>query len=78
MNDRAKLFASRVFDPTAVPILSKTPVDATLQIGKRAYRLYEQYGHREGHVGRDWLQAAREIRNDENASSYPSWGERTL
>ncbi len=48
----------------AAPMLGRTPVDATLQIGKRAYELYEQHGHREGHSDQDWLQAAREIRND--------------
>ena len=62
VNDRIKLLAYRVFDPTAAPLLSKQPVDQTSQISKRAYELYEQQGQRDGHAVQDWLQAEREIR----------------
>jgi hypothetical protein len=55
-----------VFDPTAVPLLAKKPVDVTPQIAKRAYELYEQQGRREGHAVQDWLQAEREIRKEES------------
>jgi hypothetical protein len=55
-----------VFDPTAVPLLAKKPVDVTLQIAKRAYELYERQGRREGHAVQDWLQAEREIRKEES------------
>jgi len=62
VTDRVKLFAYRVFDPTAAPLLGKTPADVTPQIARRAYELYEQRGHREGHADQDWLEAEREIR----------------
>jgi hypothetical protein len=62
VNDRVKLIAYRVFDPTAAPLLGKAPVDMTQQITRRAYELYEQRGHREGHADQDWLEAEREIR----------------
>jgi Protein of unknown function (DUF2934) len=35
-------------------------------IAKRAYELYEQEGHRDGHAAPDWLQAEREIREKES------------
>ncbi len=66
VNDRVKLLAYRVFDPTAAPLLAKRPVDVTPQIAKRAYELYERQGRREGHAVQDWLQAERKIRNDES------------
>ncbi len=34
VNDRVKLLAYRVFDPTAAPLLAKKPVDVTPQIAK--------------------------------------------
>jgi H+-transporting ATPase len=65
VNDRVKLLAYRVFDPTAAPLLAKRPVDVRPQIATRAYELYEQQGRREGHAVQDWLQAERAIRHDE-------------
>jgi H+-transporting ATPase len=65
LSDRVQLLAYRVFDPTAAPLLAKTPVDVTPQIAKRAYELYEQRGRQDGQAGRDWLEAEREIRKDE-------------
>jgi H+-transporting ATPase len=62
VSDRVKLFAYRVFDPTAEPLLSKMPVDQRPQIASRAYELYEQHGHQQGHADQDWLQAESEIR----------------
>ena len=64
VNDRVKLLAYRVFDPTAAPLLAKKPVDVTPQIAKRAYELYEQRGREEGRAVQDWRQAEREIRKD--------------
>jgi H+-transporting ATPase len=65
VNDRVKLLAYRVFDPTAAPLLlAKTSVDVTPQIAKRAYELYERRGRREGNAVQDWLQAEHEIRKD--------------
>ena len=66
VNDRVKLLAYRVFDPTAAPLLAKNPVDVTPQIAQRAYELYEQQGRREDHAVQDWLQAEREMRKDES------------
>ncbi len=67
VTDRVKLLTYRVFDPTATPLLAKTPVDVTPQIAGRAYELYERQGRREGHAVQDWLQAEREIRKDESS-----------
>jgi H+-transporting ATPase len=66
VNDRVKLLAYRVFDPTAAPLLAKTPVDVTPQIATRAYELYAQRGRREGHAVQDWIEAESEIRKDES------------
>jgi len=68
VSDRVKLMAYRVFDPTAVPLLDKKPVDETAQISQRAYERYEQHGHRDGHKEQNWLQAEREIRNDKRSN----------
>ena len=64
VNDRVKLLAYRVFDPTAAPLLAKKPVEVTPQIATRAYELYEQRGRRDGQAGQDWLEAEREIRDE--------------
>jgi len=64
VNDRVKLLAYRVFDPTAAPLLAKNPVDVTPQIAKRAYELYEHRGRKDGRAVQDWGQAEREIRKD--------------
>jgi H+-transporting ATPase len=64
VNDRVKLFAYRVFDPTAPPLLAGKSIDVTPQTARRAYELYEQRGHQSGRDVQDWLQAEREIRKD--------------
>jgi H+-transporting ATPase len=66
VNDRVKLLAYRIFDPTAAPLLAKAPVDLRPQIATRAYELYEQHGHQQGHTTQDWLQAEQEIRQAES------------
>jgi len=48
------------------PVKAKIPSNLTPQIAKRAYELYEQQGHREGHAVQDWGQAEREIRKEES------------
>jgi H+-transporting ATPase len=63
LNDRVKLLAYRIFDP----VKTKKPSDLTPQIAKRAYDLYEQQGHREGHSVQNWLQAEQETRKDETS-----------
>jgi H+-transporting ATPase len=65
LNDRVKLLAYRIFDPTQAPLLAKKPLDLTPQIAARAYELYEQRGRSEGHAGQDWLEAEHEIRENE-------------
>ncbi len=67
VNDRVKLFAYRVFDPTAAPLLAKVPMDRTPQIARRAYELYERRGRQEGRATQDWLQAEHELRHDESS-----------
>lgn len=62
VNDRIKLLAYRIFDPTAEPLLAKKQVVTTAQIARRAYELYEQRDHRTGHAAEDWAQAERELR----------------
>ena len=41
---------------------SRAGPDLTRRIGKRAYALYEEQGHMEGHAAQNWEQAEREIR----------------
>ena len=65
INDRMKLIAYRIFDPTEAPLLAKKPLDLTPQIAARAYGLYEQRGSQDGQAVQDWVKAEREIRKDE-------------
>jgi H+-transporting ATPase len=66
VNDRVKLLAYRILDPTAAPLLAREPVDMTTQIARRAYQLYERRGRRQGNAVLDWLQAECEIRKNES------------
>lgn len=61
VNDRIKLLAYRLFDPSGAPVLDRQPVARTAQIRVRAYKIYERSGHRDGHAVQDWVQAEREI-----------------
>jgi len=65
VNDRVKLFAYRMFDPSKTPLLSKRPLDLAPQIARRAYELYERRGRQNGRANQDWLEAEREIRKKE-------------
>jgi H+-transporting ATPase len=65
VNDRVKLLAYRIFDPTKAPLLAKKPFDLTPQIAARAYELYQERVRGESQADRDWLEAEREIRNDQ-------------
>lgn len=65
VNDRVKLLAYRVLDPTAAPLLGRKPVDVASQITTRAHELYEQRGRQDGRAVQDLGQAEREIRKDE-------------
>jgi H+-transporting ATPase len=63
LNDRVKLLAYRIFDPTGVPLLAKkSVVDLTPQIATRAYELYQERVHGESQADQDWHEAEREIR----------------
>ncbi|MGA8239618.1 MAG: HAD-IC family P-type ATPase, partial [Desulfobacterales bacterium] len=52
-------------DETKPEAKAKTPSDLTAQISKRAYKLYEERGRKDGSADQDWEQAEREIRKDE-------------
>jgi H+-transporting ATPase len=65
VNDRVKLVAYRIFDPTKAPLLLKKRLDLRPQIATRAYELYEQRGRGAGHADQDWLEAERETRQEE-------------
>ncbi len=60
VNDRLKLLAYRILDPSN----ATTPSDVTPRIARRAYELYEQRGRQDGRAGQDWEQAEHEIRED--------------
>jgi H+-transporting ATPase len=60
VNDRVKLLAYRIFDPVKV----KAQEDLTPKIATRAYELYEQEGHHDGHAVQDWTEAEKEIRKE--------------
>jgi H+-transporting ATPase len=62
INDRVKLLAYRVFDPSKPSLLEKKPVDRTSEIAARAYELYQQRVHGESQQDQDWLEAERETR----------------
>ena len=66
VNDRVKLLAYRVFDPTDVPLLTRKSANMNTRIAKRAYELYERRGRHDGRADQDWLQAEREIRKDKS------------
>jgi H+-transporting ATPase len=64
VNDRVKLLAYRIFDPTKASLLARKPTDITPQIATRAYEIYEQRGRQDGRAAQDWTQAEREIRKN--------------
>jgi H+-transporting ATPase len=65
VNDGVKMVAYRIFDPAAVPLLARDAADMAPQIAERAYELYERRGRGEGRAVQDWLQAEREVREDQ-------------
>jgi H+-transporting ATPase len=66
VNDRVKLLAYRVFDPTAAPLLARAPLDVRPEIARAAHALYVRQGRRDGHAVEDWLEAERRVRKDES------------
>ena len=67
VNDRVKLLAYRIFDPTKPALLAKKPLDLTPQIAARAYEIYEERGRHDGQADQDWLEAETEIRKGADA-----------
>ncbi len=74
VTDRVKLLAYRILDPPK----AKTPLamapqaagaspDLTAEIATKAYQLYEQEGHHDGHADQDWREAEQEVRDEESA-----------
>ena len=68
VNDRVKLLAYRIFDPTKAPLLGRKPLDLTPQIAARAYELYQERVHGESQQDQDWHEAEREIRKDQSGN----------
>ncbi len=69
VNDRVKLLAYRIFDPTKAPLLGRKPLDLTPQIAARAYELYQERVHGESQQDQDWHEAEREIRTDQSGTA---------
>jgi H+-transporting ATPase len=62
VNDRIKLLAYRIFDPTKGSIMEKKQQDLQPRIATRAYEIYEERGHQDGQAAEDWLEAEVETR----------------
>jgi H+-transporting ATPase len=67
VNDRVKLIAYRIFDPTKPALLSKKALDLTPKIAARAYEIYEERGRHDGQADQDWREAEIETKKDEEA-----------
>jgi H+-transporting ATPase len=61
VNDRVKLLAYRIFDPTKAQLLGRKPLDLTPQIAARAYELYQERVRGVSQQDQDWHEAEREI-----------------
>jgi H+-transporting ATPase len=60
VNDRIKLLAYRIFDPSKPSILARKQQDQKPRIALRAYEIYEERGHHDGQADQDWLEAETE------------------
>jgi H+-transporting ATPase len=69
INDRVKLLAYRIFDPTKPALLTKKPVDRSAEIAARAYEIYQRRVHGESQADQNWLEAERETRKGQAACS---------
>jgi H+-transporting ATPase len=72
INDRVKLLAYRILDPTKPALLTRKPVDLNSQIAARAYELYQQRVRGESQQDQDWLEAEREGRTGQPARGEPA------
>jgi H+-transporting ATPase len=69
VNDRVKLLAYRILDPTKGSLLSREPKpqetkDLRPEIATRAYELFEKRGRADGQATEDWTEAEREIEKE--------------
>ena len=64
VNDRVKLLAYRILDPTKPPLLAKKPANLTARIAARAFELYQDRLKGQTQADQDWLEAEREIRTE--------------
>jgi len=67
VNDRVKLLAYRIFDPTKPALLAKKTRNLTPRIATRAYEIYEDRGRHDGQADQDWMEAETEIRRGQGA-----------
>ncbi|HEV2731688.1 MAG TPA: HAD-IC family P-type ATPase, partial [Terriglobales bacterium] len=65
VNDRVKLLAYRIFDPSKPPLLAKHGPDLAPEIAARTYELYQQRFRGESQADQDWHEAEREIQEDQ-------------
>jgi H+-transporting ATPase len=65
VNDRIKLLAYRIFDPTKASIIARKQQDLKPQIAARAYEIFEERGHHDGQADQDWLEAEIETKKAE-------------
>ena len=72
LNDRLKLLAYRILDPTKPALLTRKPIDLNAQIAARAYELYQQRVHGESMQDQDWLEAEREARGSQPPHGRPA------
>ena len=72
INDRVKLLAYRILDPTKPALLTRKPIDFNAQIAARAYELYQQRVRGESQQDQDWLEAEREARSGQPARGEPA------
>ena len=69
LNDRVKLLAYRILDPTKPPLLGRkpkdqAPKDLNPEIATRAYELFEKRGRADGQAVEDWAEVGREIKKE--------------
>jgi H+-transporting ATPase len=67
LNDRVKLLAYRILDPSRASLLSKKSRDLTPLIAQRAYELYQERMRGRSPADQDWLEAERQIRSEQAA-----------
>jgi H+-transporting ATPase len=69
LNDQVKVLAYRILDPTKAPLLSKEKAGLSPQIAMQAYELYQERVRGESQADQDWLEAEREVKQNQPAAS---------